>query len=609
MLNRLLEHAHRQGFRSEPGFARKTVRWAVCCDPQTRFTGVVPVGEDRRGLPYDYCPHLAQNELIAGGETRSQFLIESLQTIALYRKDNASADEEEKSQQKQAYFVRLLNEASVVAPWLAPAAVMLQDKAQLANIRSELERQKAKPTDTATVMIEEINPLERDEWHAWWRAFRAGLSKEAKANGEDATQMRCLLSGELIIPAGTHPKVRGLAGMGGLGMGDVFAGFDKEAFQSFGLKQSANAAVSDEIATAYVETLNRLIKDHSVKLANSLAVYWFKNSVKRENDPLAFLYAPFGAEEASDDTPPVGAETQVRKLLEALRIGERPDLLGNEYYSFLLSGAAGRVMVRDWLEGTFKDLAAHVDEWFGQTSITAIGGKRLARERGLESIVTAVLPRRKPGQKYDDWVKPIGTLTRELWRCALTGKRFPYAFIARLVLVLRSCWIELEEAGAREQPMLLSLLYRRMGLIKAYHQRNLGDETMQPYLNPEHTDPAYHCGRLLAVLARLQRAALGDVGAGVVQRYYSAASQTPALVIGRLISNAKNHLGKLRGGRPYWFEQQIAEIMGRIADMPPRTLDLERQSLFALGYYQQLAKLNSRETKHSIEDDESNPDA
>lgn len=116
---------------------------------------------------------------------------------------------------------------------------------------------------------------------------------------------------------------------------------------------------------------------------------------------------------------------------------------------------------------------------------------------------------------------------------------------------------------------------------------------MQPYLNPEHPNPAYHCGRLLAVLARLQRAALGDVGAGVVQRYYTAASQTPGLILGRLAANAKNHLGKLEGGLAYWFENLIADVMSRIKDTVPRTLTLEEQSLFALGYYQQLAKLNA----------------
>ncbi|MEW6418062.1 MAG: type I-C CRISPR-associated protein Cas8c/Csd1 [Nitrospirota bacterium] len=54
---------------------------------------------------------------------------------------------------------------------------------------------------------------------------------------------------------------------------------------------------------------------------------------------------------------------------------------------------------------------------------------------------------------------------------------------------------------------------------------------MDTYLNPEHPHPAYHCGRLLAVLARLQRDALGDVGAGIVQRYYSAASQTVSRIV------------------------------------------------------------------------------
>lgn len=59
------------------------------------------------------------------------------------------------------------------------------------------------------------------------------------------------------------------------------------------------------------------------------------------------------------------------------------------------------------------------------------------------------------------------------------------------------------------------------------------------------------------------------------------------------MSNARNHLGKLDGGRPFWYEQQIGEVMGRFGDGLPRTLDLEGQGLFALGYYQQLVALRS----------------
>ena len=112
---------------------------------------------------------------------------------------------------------------------------------------------------------------------------------------------------------------------------------------------------------------------------------------------------------------------------------------------------------------------------------------------------------------------------------------------------------------------------------------------MSTNLNPEHPNPAYQCGRLLAVLADLQYAALGDVGAGVVQRYYTATSQAPALRIGQLMSNAKNHLNKVENNVAFAYEKRLADIMSNITSFP-KTLDLEQQSLFALGYYQQLAQ-------------------
>jgi CRISPR-associated protein Csd1 len=128
----------------------------------------------------------------------------------------------------------------------------------------------------------------------------------------------------------------------------------------------------------------------------------------------------------------------------------------------------------------------------------------------------------------------------------------------------------------------------RFGLVKAFLIRE-GDTNVKPYLNEGHPSPAYHCGRLMAVYARLQYAALGDVGAGVVQRFYAAASATPSLVLGRLARLSQFHLNKLEPGLARSFETKIANIWSRIGDRPPGALKLEEQSLFALGYYQQLA--------------------
>ena len=121
---------------------------------------------------------------------------------------------------------------------------------------------------------------------------------------------------------------------------------------------------------------------------------------------------------------------------------------------------------------------------------------------------------------------------------------------------------------------------------------------MTTYLNPEHPAAAYQCGRLLAVLAKLQREALGEVGANVVRRFYTGFSQAPGLILGRLVANAQNHLGSIDSENDrLGFEASIKEIMGRLKDDAPRILNLEEQGLFALGYYQQLAVPSAKNAK------------
>ena len=129
-----------------------------------------------------------------------------------------------------------------------------------------------------------------------------------------------------------------------------------------------------------------------------------------------------------------------------------------------------------------------------------------------------------------------------------------------------------------------------------------------PSLDPGLPRPAYHCGRLMAVLAEAQRSALGDVGASVVQRYYAAASATPALVFGRLVRGAQFHLAKMKGDQPFYYERVLGEVTQAIGASMPPTPDLEGQTLFALGYYHQLLALrtNRQQDTNSEANTESN---
>jgi CRISPR-associated protein Csd1 len=562
MLHALREYGQKLG--GEPGFRAREVRWAVQLTHDGKIVGLLPLGDDRRGRILERCPDM--HAMQSGG--KAHFLVESAQTLALYLKADEDAKKVESARQRHRAFADLLDLAVPSAPELKPIAAFLGDAPAVERLRQLMRESRAKPTDWVTWLLDTGDPTTSAEVQAWWRAWR--LSDLVAGNDTLQEPMVCLLSGELVQPLATHPKITGLAGIGGLAMGDAMVACDKAAFASFNLEKSANAAMADVQAQSYADGLNDLIRNHSRKFGNVLVAYWFKEQVSNQDDPLNMLH---GLE--SEEQQAAAAHGRAKKLLSAIRSGARQDLGDNHFYAMALTGASGRVMVRDWMEGQFEQLVANVDAWFAALSIVDRDGRQIAPDPKFLAVVGGI------GREIKE--VPNSVITT-LWHAAVANLSIPQPMMAQALHRFRLS-VVLDEL----------MLHARMGLIKAYFVRKPqgGDLHMKPYLNPEHPDPAYHCGRLLAVLAKLQHTALGDVGAGVVQRFYPAASQTPGLTLGRLVGNARNHLGKLDGGLAWCYEERIAEIMGRLTDQIPRTLDLEEQGLFALGYYQQLADLRA----------------
>lgn len=574
MLHELVSYADKQLSDSEPGFKSREVRWSIELDAAGRFLNVLPLGDGKRGADLSRCPDMPG--MNAGG--KSHFLVETAQTIALLNKANEDEKKLAGAAVRHRFYVGLLREASSAAPRLGVLADALEDEARRQGILATLVANKVKPADWLTWRIDGQDPRLEEPVQAWWRQRRrqddGGSSTKTVPRGKPAGagEMLCLLTGQPIKPLATHPKITGLSGVGGLAMGDVLVGFDKAAFGSYDLDQSANAAMSEEAAQKYVDALNELIRNHSRKLANTLVAHWYKTRLPPEDDPLAFLV---GIE--SDETAQAAARANAHRLLESIRTGERTDLGDNHYYALTLSGAAGRVMVRDWMEGQFTDLVRHIAAWFDDLEIIARDGQGMARDPKFMAVCGALV------RELKDLPAPTAAT---LWKAAVQGLPIPHPLMAQALDRFRA------EVVDKDQP---AFNHARMGLIKAYFVRRNpgGDTTMTASYNPNHTAPAYHCGGLLALLGNLQRAALGDVGAGVVQRFYAAASQTPGLILGRLAANARNHLAKLEPGLAWWYEERIAEIMSHLGDAAPRTLDLEGQGLFALGYYQKLAELRA----------------
>lgn len=548
MLNRLIDYTRAHIPESEPGFTVRDIRWRIEITKDGRLAGILPLGNEKSGAERWGCPEM--HDMQSGG--KAHFLIDNLKTALLLK---AAASDKPRHD----FYVARIREAAAESPMLNALVAFLGDATGLDSLRQTLlaPPHRAKPTDNLAWRIDGRDPLDDPTVVDWWRHRRLCDRETAP----DGSEMVCFASGELAASAMTHPKVMGLPG--GQGSGDALIGFDKAAFTSLGLKKSTNAAVSEQAARRYVDALNHLVRHQGKKLVNSLVLHWFKGTVPDEDDVLAWLQDP-------PEVVAAAAAISAKKLLDAIRKGNRPDLGNNEFYALTASGMSGRVMVRDWMEGRFEDLVSHVEAWFADLAIVARDGQGLAHDPKFMAVCGALV------RDLKDLPAPTAST---LWKAAVQRLPMPQPLMVQALARFRADLVD------KNQP---AFNHARMGLIRAYFVRRnpRGDTTMTAYLNPDHPAPAYHCGRLLAVLANLQRAALGDVGAGVVQRYYAAASATPGLILGRLASNARNHLAKLEPRLAWWYEERIAEVMSQLGDGDRiRILDLEGQGLFALGYY------------------------
>lgn len=106
-------------------------------------------------------------------------------------------------------------------------------------------------------------------------------------------------------------------------------------------------------------------------------------------------------------------------------------------------------------------------------------------------------------------------------------------------------------------------------------------------LDKSNTNQGYLCGRLFAVLDKIQEDANGI--RSICERYMNAASATPASVFATILNLSSHHMEKLTNeSRKIFYEKMKQEIIDKIpATGFPVHLDLQDQGRFFIGYYHQ----------------------
>jgi CRISPR-associated protein Csd1 len=575
MLHELKQYAETHKLSGLPGYAAKTARWLIVLEDE-QFVDVISAKTD-----FASCPDLGQPELASQKGRHSHFLLDCLDVVAGFDADPA----DEKLAAKHSCFVRLLHASAGSCMELEACARVLEDIALLTQINASLHAKRAKASDKVTFMIGTRLAPDMREWREWWDGYRSSLRSKPSATSD---QMVCFLTGDIVTPAMTHDNKLKLNSVGGISSGSVMIGFDKEAFKSFGLQQGANAACSTSAAAIYTAALDHLITHAPPPLGGMLMLHWYDRPV--DEDPLAYLLPDFGDAEVDE----AEALNKARKVLAAVREGTPPEKTGNRYYVLQITGSVGRVMVRDWFNGDFVELVSRINEWFDDLEIVGPHGGDPAPPPRLAGALTRLVsfrPTDTPSDTFKRINAQLGPLVPRLWRAILQGGPLPDAVAQAALGYARSRLLRADDNQQTDNLDRVACAILKAWLIR-HPTTEKGNQVMEAKVNPEHPAKAYHAGRMLAVLAAVQTTALGDVGSGVVQRYYAAASATPGLVLGRLVRNAQFHLSKIESkGLSIWYDSLIAQIATKLGDAPPTTLDLEGQTLFALGYYQQRAAM------------------
>jgi CRISPR-associated protein Csd1 len=449
------------------------------------------------------------------------------------------------------------------------AAAALIDRFQ---VKEDFEKRDPVLTFRLASDVENIHlrPSIRNAYEAALTAFQSG--GELRGN--------CLVTGEEGVPLAPNESV--IKGVwGGQPAGCNIVSFNARAFESYGKRErnGENAPVSLRASFAYTTALNHLLSSKQrIQVGDTSTVFWAEEPHTLETA----MPDLFG--EPSKDSPDRNTDA-IKALYASVASGQFSVGGPNTRFHVLgLAPNAARISIRFWETSTAAELAKRIAQHFDDIAVAR--APHDPEHLSLFRLLTGLALLNKA-----DNIPP--NLGGEVMRAILEGLPYPATL---LNLAVARCRAEQKPTYARAAAIKASL-------NRFIRFRNSAEKEFTPMLDPTNTNPAYRLGRLFATLEKIQEDASPGLNATIRDRYYGAASSTPAAVFPTLLRLNKHHLGKLNAGLAVNRERLIGEIMNGFdaATFPPRILPLPDQARFALGYYQQRQAFFTKSTTEQIQ--------
>lgn len=406
-----------------------------------------------------------------------------------------------------------------------------------------------------------------------------GIYTSSAEDKEAGQKAQCSVTGEISEIARIHGKIKGI--YGGLATGSVLIGFNNSSENSYGNEQSYNSNISQRAMIKYTEALNYLLKssEHKITLDDMTIVFWTMSSDDTAEDRMIAML--MGKSEKLDEEKTQSMLEDLLSRSTELKLTESE--LKNKYgaiddkVDFYMAGMkpnSSRVSIKFILRREYGEILWNIAKFQGdmQSSETV---KMIPFYRIKGELISP--------KSSNDKANP--DLVAKLFEAVMYGSKYPVSLLETLV---------------RRVKTDKYINDTRAGIIKAYLMRNEKEE-LKVALDKENHGQAYLCGRMFAVLEKLQKDALGELNTTIKDKYFSSAASKPATIFPVLIRLSQAHLRKISESTRGFYNKLMGDIIENLEGEFPATLSLAEQGKFIIGYYQQEKELwKKREEKRTV---------
>ena len=404
--------------------------------------------------------------------------------------------------------------------------------------------------------------------------------KNKEQNQEKKGNSICLVTGERCIPVATFTKIK----LGKYSDTKLVSFQKSSGYDSYGKEQGSNAPISEDAEFKCSTALKKMLEygsNNKFDIGNRTFVFWASSPSKEAKEVEESVFDMFSF--SNDDDPDKGI-LKVKKAFETIYSGKTDFNKDGWFYVMGIYPAnKARIAVSYWSELPLKVFVGFILAHFKDMEIVC----RFDNQNylSLYSILKAVTFERKIFGE-DSNLQP--NLSESVVKSILQGLPYPFSLFSSCIRRIRA------ESGKEKDPIDTT----RAAIIKAYlnRQQNDNQQKIKVMLDRDNQNQGYLCGRLFAVLDKIQDEA--NKQHSIRERYMNAASATPASVFATILNLSSHHSEKLNEGRRINFEKEKQEIIDKISsDGFPPHLDLQDQGRFFVGYYHQMQDFFTKKEK------------